>query len=118
VWNVVLPTARSGLATAVVLGMARGIGETAPVLIVAGMTKEFNFNPTSGPQINLPLFIWNYVHIEGVTPQYIARGFGAGVALVLVVLGLFTLARKLGGAAPGELTKRQRRQLARQGARV
>ena len=118
VWNVVLPTARSGLATAVVLGMARGIGETAPVLIVAGMTKEFNFNPTSGPQINLPLFIWNYVHIEGVTPQYIARGFGAGVALVLVVLGLFTLARKLGGAAPGELTKRQRRQLARQGARA
>jgi len=118
VWNVVLPTARSGLATAVVLGMARGIGETAPVLIVAGMTKEFNFNPTSGPQINLPLFIWNYVHIEGVTPQYIARGFGAGVALVLVVLGLFTLARKLGGAAPGELTKRQRRQLARQGAQA
>jgi phosphate transport system permease protein len=118
VWNVVLPTARSGLATAVVLGMARGIGETAPVLIVAGMTKEFNFNPTSGPQISLPLFIWNYVHIEGVTPQYIARGFGAGVALVLVVLGLFTLARKLGGAAPGELTKRQRRQLARQGAQA
>ena len=116
VWNVVLPTARSGLATAVVLGMARGIGETAPVLIVAGMTKEFNFNPVSGPQISLPLFIWNYVHIEGVTPQYIARGFGAGVALVLVVLGLFTLARKLGGAAPGELTKRQRRRLARQGA--
>src|SRR5215471_646235 len=118
VWNVVLPTARPGLATAVVLGMARGIGETAPVLIVAGMTKEFNFNPVSGPQISLPLFIWNYVHIEGVTPQYIARGFGAGVALVLVVLGLFTLARKLGGAAPGELTKRQRRQLARQGARA
>ena len=118
VWNVVLPTARPGLATAVVLGMARGIGETAPVLIVAGFTKEFNFNPVSGPMVSLPLYIWNYVHIEGVTPQYIARGFGAGVALVLVVLGLFTLARKLGGAAPGELTKRQRRQLARQGARV
>ncbi len=33
---VVLPTARSGLATAVVLAMARGIGETAPVLLVAG----------------------------------------------------------------------------------
>jgi phosphate transport system permease protein len=118
VWNVVLPTARPGLATAIVLGMARAIGETAPVLIVAGVTKEFNFNPLSGPQMNLPLYIWTYVHIEGVTPQYIARGFGAGVALVLVVLLLFTLARKLGGTAPGELTKRQRRQLARQGARV
>lgn len=118
VWNVVLPTARPGLATAIVLGMARGIGETAPVLIVAGFTKEFNFDPLSGPQTSLPLYIWNYVHIEGVNPQYVARGFGAGVVLVLVVLGLFTLARKLGGTAPGELTKRQRRQLARQGARA
>jgi phosphate transport system permease protein len=118
VWNVVLPTARPGLATAIVLGMARGIGETAPVLIVAGYTKEFNVNPLSGPMVSLPLYIWNYVHIEGVNPQYVARGFGAGVVLVLVVLALFTLARKLGGTAPGELTKRQRRQLARQGARA
>jgi phosphate transport system permease protein len=116
VWNVVLPTARPGLATAVVLGMARGIGETAPVLVVSGLTKEFNLNPFSGPQVSLPLFIYNYAHVEGVTPQYIARGFGAGVALVIVVLLLFGLARKLGGTAPGELTKRQRRRLARQGA--
>ena len=115
VWNVVLATARPGLATAIVLGMARGIGETAPVLIVAGFSKEFNFNPVSGPMVSLPLYIWNYVHIEGVNPPYVARGFGAGVVLVLIVLGLFTLARKLGGTAPGELTKRQRRQLARQG---
>jgi phosphate ABC transporter permease subunit PstA len=118
VWNVVLPTARPGLATAIVLGMARGIGETAPVLVVSGVTKEFNFNPLAGPQMSLPLFIYNYAHTEGVTAQYIARAFGAGVALILIVLGLFTLARKLGGSAPGELTKRQRRQLARQGARV
>ena len=118
VWNVVLPTARPGLATAVVLGMARGIGETAPVLVVSGLTKEFNFNPLSGPQVSLPLFIYNYAHIEGVTPQYIARAFGAGVALVVVVLVLFWIARRLGGSAPGELTRRQRRQVARQGARV
>jgi phosphate transport system permease protein len=117
-WNVVLPTARPGLATAVVLGMARGIGETAPVLVVSGLTKEFNFNPLSGPQVSLPLFIYNYAHIEGITPQYIARAFGAGVALILVVLLLFTLARAIGGTAPGELTKRQRRRLAREGARV
>ena len=118
VWNVVLPTARPGLATAVVLGMARGIGETAPVLVVSGLTKEFNFNPLSGPQVSLPLFIYNYAHIEGVTPQYIARAFGAGVALVVVVLVLFWIARRLGGSAPGQLTRRQRRQVARQGAQA
>jgi phosphate transport system permease protein len=117
VWNVVLPTARSGLATAVVLAMARGIGETAPVLLVAGYTKELNANPFSGPQTSLPLFIYNAVHVFG-TSAYVARGFGAGFVLVVVVLALFTIARRIGGSAPGELTKRQRRSLAREAART
>jgi phosphate transport system permease protein len=115
VWNVVLPTARSGLATAVVLAMARGIGETAPVLLVAGYTKELNADPFSGPQASLPLFIYNAVHVLG-TSAYVERGFGAGFVLVVVVLALFTIARRIGGAAPGELTKRQRRKLAREAA--
>jgi phosphate transport system permease protein len=115
VWNVTLPTARSGLATAVVLAMARGIGETAPVLFVAGYTKEMNADPFSGPMSSLPLFIYYAVHTLGTTP-YVERGFGAGFVLVIVVLILFTIARRLGGAAPGELTKRQRRRLAREAA--
>ena len=118
VLNVVLPTARAGLATAVVLAMARGIGETAPVLVVSGVTKEMNINPLHGPQVSLPLYIWEYAHIEAVNQTIVTRAFGAGVALVLVVVLLFALARRLGGAAPGQLTRRQRRQLARQGARV
>ena len=118
VWNVVLPTARAGLTTAVLLGMARGIGETAPVLIVSGVTKELNLNPLQGPQVNLPLYIFNYAHIEAVTNNYIARGFGAGFVLVLVVLVLFGIARWLGGRAPGELSRRQRRRLARERARA
>ena len=118
VLNVVLPTAKAGLATAVVLAMARGIGETAPVLVVSGVTKEMNLNPIHGPQVSLPLFIWEYAHIEAVNQVIVTRAFGAGVALVLIVLLLFALARKLGGAAPGELTRRQRRRLARQGARA
>lgn len=118
VLNVVLPTARAGLATAVVLAMARGIGETAPVLVVSGVTKEMNLNPLHGPQVSLPLYIWEYAHIEAVNQTIVTRAFGAGVALVLVVVLLFALARRLGGAAPGQLTRRQRRQLARQGARA
>ena len=117
VWNVVLPTARSGLTTAVVLAMARGIGETAPVLLVAGYTKELNANPFSGPQTSLTLFIYNAIHVFGTKP-YVERGFGAGFVLVVVVLSLFTIARRIGGSAPGELTKRQRRRLARMAAPV
>ena len=37
VWYVVLPTARPGLATALILAVARGIGETSPVLIASGL---------------------------------------------------------------------------------
>jgi phosphate transport system permease protein len=112
-WNVILPTARSGLVTAVVWAMARGIGETAPVLLTAGFTNDLNLNPFSGPQINLPLYIWNYVHIVGEVPADFARGFGAGFVLVVVVLILFTIARVLGGAPPGQLSRRQQRQLRR-----
>jgi phosphate transport system permease protein len=117
VWNVVLPTARSGLATAVVLAMARGIGETAPVLLTAGFTKEMNANPLAGWQSTLVTYIWDGVFIEGQFPAQVARAFGAGFALVLVVLVLFTIARILGGAAPGELSRRQRRLIMREAAR-
>jgi phosphate transport system permease protein len=110
--GVVLPTARAGLATAVVLAMARGIGETAPVLLVSGYTKELALNPFSGPQASLPLFIFNAVHVFA-TPSYDERGFGAGFVLVVVVLVLFTLARWLGGRTPGELSRRQARSLAK-----
>jgi phosphate transport system permease protein len=118
VWNVILPTARSGLATAVVLAMARGIGETAAVLFTAGFTKTLNANPLSGPQINLPLFIWNYAHEESQIPADLSRGFGGAFVLILLVLGLFTAARMLGGSAPGELSKRQRRRVARKQAQT
>ncbi|HEX4087104.1 MAG TPA: phosphate ABC transporter permease PstA [Trebonia sp.] len=111
---VVLPTARSGLATAVVLAMARGIGETAPVLLVAGYARGVNANPFNGWQTSLPLYIYNEIQSPEVADH--ARAFGGGFALIALVLVLFTIARRLGGGAPGELTRRQRRQIARQAA--
>ncbi len=111
---VVLPTARSGLATAVVLAMARGIGETAPVLLVAGYARGVNSNPFNGWQTSLPLYIYNEIQSPEAADH--ARAFGGGFALIALVLVLFTIARRLGGAAPGELTRRQRRQIARQAA--
>ena len=112
VWNVVLPTARSGLTTVTVLGMARVVGETAPLLFTAGLTNFLNANPFHGPQTGLPLLIWADIRITP-SANMIERGFGAGLALLLMVLILFTAARMLGGKAPGELTRRQRRRIAR-----
>lgn len=111
-WLVVLPTARAGLTTAVVLAMARAIGETAPVLLTAGFTPFLNADPLHHPQTDLPLYIFNYVRLPQAT--FVARAFGAGLVLMLVVLILFTTARALGGREPGRLSGRQRRRIARE----
>jgi phosphate transport system permease protein len=111
VWNVVLPTARSGLTTAAVLGMARAIGETAPVLLTDGLNSYMNANPTSGWQTSLPLFIFESVKEPQLAMR--ERAFAAAVVLMLLVLILFTIARLIGGKAPGELTRRQKRRVAR-----
>jgi len=107
VWHVVLPTARSGLVTAVILGTARGIGETSPVLLTSGITAALNTNPFSGPMISLPLQVFDFV--RSPEPTMVARGFGAAAVLLALVLTLFLVARALGGKAPGELSDRQRR---------
>jgi phosphate transport system permease protein len=105
VWHVVLPTARSGLTTSVILGLARGIGETAPVLLTAGYTATLNLNPTANPMVSLPLAAYELVKAPQET--LIARGFGAAAVLMVLVLVLFTLARILGGRPAGRLSKRQ-----------
>ena len=106
VWHVTLPTARSGLATASILGAARGIGETSPVLLTAGYNSAANLNPVSGPQTSLPLAVFTLV--QSPERVQIARAFGAAVVLLVLVLTLFVLARVIGGRGPGELTSRQR----------
>lgn len=107
VWTVTLPTARSGLTTAVILGTARGIGETSPVLLTAGLTTYLNLNPLSGPMVSLPLAIFTFV--KSPEPSMIARGFGAAAVLMVLVLALFAVARLIGGRGPGVLTRGQTR---------
>ena len=81
--SVVLPTAKAGLATALILGIARGVGETAPVLITSGASTFINANPFHDPMNSLPLFI--FFAVRSGEPTYITRGFGA--ASVLLVAG-------------------------------
>jgi phosphate transport system permease protein len=115
VWFVVLPTARSGLATSVILGVARGIGETAPVLLVSGITASMNTNPRQNPMMSLPLATFEFV--RSPQPALIARGFATAAVLMVVVLLLFTVARILGGRQAGRLSKRQQRRAAAKSAK-
>ena len=61
VWSVVLPTARSGVITAVLLGIARIVGETAPLLFTAFGSQIMNTNVLAHPQEALPLEVYTNV---------------------------------------------------------
>jgi phosphate transport system permease protein len=106
---VTLPTVRSGLATAVILGAARAIGETAPVLLTSVASEFMSTNPF-GKMNSLPLLA--YTSVQEPSPLEISRGFGAASLLLVLVLVLFTLARWIGGRGPGQLSRGQQRRRA------
>jgi phosphate transport system permease protein len=93
IWHVVLPTARPGLATAVILGVARGIGETSPVLLTSGSATFLVKDPTGGVMNSLPLYI--YSTVRSGEPLEIQRAFAAASVLLALVLTLFVVARLL-----------------------
>lgn len=93
VWHVVLPTARPGLATALILGIARGIGETSPVLLTSGASTFLVATPFGQQMNSLPLFVFST--IRSGEPLFIQRGFAAAAVLLALVLVLFALARHL-----------------------
>ena len=91
VWHVVLPTARPGLATALILGVARGVGETSPVLLTSGVATFYVTDPTDGVMNSLPLFIFKGA--RSPEPMDIERAFAAATVLLVLVLVLFVIAR-------------------------
>lgn len=99
VWHVVLPTARPGLATALILGVARAVGETAPLLLTSGASTFFNANPIKDPMNSLPLFI--YASVSSGNPVAEERGYAAAAVLLTLVLALFTIARLVARAPRG-----------------
>jgi phosphate transport system permease protein len=97
--RVILPTARVGLITAVILGVARIAGETAPILFNAGGLTSYNWNPFSGQQDDLPFRIYEMIFQPGVNAIRVA--WGVSFVLVLVILILFLTARMVGASKPG-----------------
>ena len=91
---IVLPAAKSGLITAVILGVARIAGETAPLLLLTGGGDKVNPNPFSGPIGSLPYYIWK--SFNAGSPEALTRAWAGLLVLVGLVLILFTMARYLG----------------------
>jgi phosphate transport system permease protein len=90
---IVVPAAKSGLVTALILGIARVAGETAPLVLLTGGGEKVNPNPFSGPMGSLPLYIWKCFG-QG-TEESITRAWSGILVLLVIVLGLFIAARFL-----------------------
>jgi phosphate transport system permease protein len=99
VWSIVLPTARNGLITAVVLGIARVVGETAPLIMTSFGSTKLNANPFTGLQASLPLSVYQLLANPFAAQQQ--RAYAGAFVLVFLVLTLFTIARILGNRKSG-----------------
>jgi phosphate transport system permease protein len=89
--SIVLPTALSGIVTGVLLGLARVMGETAPLLILGPYSKSINTDLFHGFMAALPTMI-NQDRTEALQPA-VDRVWAAALTLVLLVLALNLLGR-------------------------
>jgi phosphate transport system permease protein len=86
IWHVLLPTARPGIVTGVMLALARAAGETAPLLFTA---LFFDYWPTRNlnqPTPSLAVLIYDFSNSP--YPNQIEIAWAASLVLVLIVLGL------------------------------
>jgi phosphate transport system permease protein len=92
--KVVLPTSTAGVVTGVVLAISRVIGETAPLLVVAGATDGVNTNLFDGRMTTLPVFIFS--QYSSSTPVGYERAWGGALVLIVLVMVLNLIARVIG----------------------
>jgi phosphate transport system permease protein len=90
VTKVVLPTATPGLVTGCLLAIARGMGETAPLLFTVATATTLTFN-LSAQMNTLPILI--YTDIQSPRQAIVDRAWGAALTLVAFVLILNVVAR-------------------------
>ncbi|MFN8193105.1 MAG: phosphate ABC transporter permease PstA [Nocardioidaceae bacterium] len=102
VLKVVLPTSLGGIITGITLAIARVIGETAPLLLTAGLTDSVNTNPFAERMTTLPVYIYSQFTSPGVrlpdgseAPGF-ARAWGAALVLIVIVMLLNLVARIIG----------------------
>ncbi|HEX7306178.1 phosphate ABC transporter permease PstA [Lentzea sp.] len=86
--KIVIPTALSGILTGIMLALARVMGETAPVLVLAAYAPFINYNLFDGPMASLPLMMVN--ERNNPTQAGFERIWGAAITLV-VLITLFNL---------------------------
>jgi phosphate transport system permease protein len=96
--KIVIPTAFGGIMTGVMLGLARVMGETAPLLILVSYAVGINFSPTSDTMGALPTMINAGRDQAPQLPGY-ERVWAAALTLIIIVMLLNLLARAIARAS-------------------
>ena len=92
--KVVLPTSIAGIVTGIMLSIARVIGETAPLLIIAGFTASMNYDLFANRMMTLPVFVYTQYANPGSDVQvYLDRAWTGALVLILIVMALNLLGR-------------------------
>jgi phosphate transport system permease protein len=92
--KVVLPTAFAGLVTAVMISVARIVGETAPLLVTTGIVDSINTNPFEGRMQNLAVYAYSEYRTPGVMKEAsYDRAWAAALTLIAIVMILNLVAR-------------------------
>ncbi len=94
VTRVVLPAAGPGLVTSSMLAVARGAGETAPLLLTALGGRQLVLELTGRPQTALPLQILD--DARGAFQPAVERAWAGALTLMLLVLLFTVIARVIG----------------------
>jgi phosphate transport system permease protein len=90
IMRIVVPIAMPGIITGVLLSIARVMGETAPVLVLVGYSREINFDIFNGNMASLPLLIYSELN----NPEHAGflRVWGSALTLIIVVAAVYLLA--------------------------
>jgi phosphate ABC transporter permease protein PstC len=91
-WYVLLPAARSGVVTAIILGMARAIGETMAVIMVAGNALKIPTSPLDPVRTLTSTIALEMGYSSG---DHRTALFAAGIVLFIFIMGLNILANTL-----------------------
>ncbi|MCR2817387.1 phosphate ABC transporter permease PstA [Microbacterium sp. zg.Y1090] len=92
--KVVLPTSLAGITTGIMLSISRVIGETAPLLITAGMATSMNYNLFDGRMASLPVFVYTQYMNQGIPGwAYVDRAWAGALVLIVIVMALNLFAR-------------------------
>ena len=82
--SVVIPVARAGLLTGLMLAFARGFGETAPLLFTARGSNALNIGQLGDPMSALPLFV--YQNSRVASDFFVGQAWSAAIVLLAIVL--------------------------------